>query len=125
MSRTILVHGDKKFQIEIPDDAEMTFGPWSPPPRGEERALGGAWNGEQRRGTLRVYSAKKAEILAVFAGVTSFRDISAISYREEVMKMEGDTVWKSDKDGYEHHSTQRRERYWESDTPSLPAAQSE
>ena len=27
MSRTILVTGEKKFQIEIPDDAELTFGP--------------------------------------------------------------------------------------------------
>ena len=109
MSRTILVQEtDGKFQIEIPDDAELTFGPWSPPTK-EDR---GFRSDEQRRGTLRVYSHKKAEILACFAGVTSFRDVSRVSYRREVVQLKGETLWESDEHGYQTSSREKRERAW-------------
>jgi hypothetical protein len=106
--RTILVHAEETFQIEIPDDAELTFGPWSPP--GEKRS-GEPWSSEQRRGTLRVYAPKKAEIWAVFSGVRDFRDISKVSYRKEVVQVKGETttVWERD-DGRYETSTSRKEQ---------------
>jgi len=118
MSRTILVHGDEKFQIEIPDDAELTFGPWSPPTKAEDR---GFRSDEQRRGTLRVYSATKKQILAVFAGVTSFRDISQITYQKEIVQLKGmtTTIWESD-DGAHKASTTSDERSTRRWVPELP-----
>lgn len=108
MSRTIEVNGEKKFRIEIPDDAELTFGPWSPPTK-EDR---GFRNEEQRRGTLRVYNAGKKQIIGVFAGVTAFRDLSVIGYAEEVVRLEGETLWKSDENGYQTESKQAGKRAW-------------
>jgi len=113
VSRTILVHGEaEKFQIEVPDDAELTFGPWSPPTK-EDR---GFRHEEQRRGTLRVYDKGKKQILAVFAGVVSFRDVSQISYQREVVQLKGQTttIWESD-DGTSKASSstdERRSRRW-------------
>lgn len=98
--RTILVEGKKTFRVTIPDDARVTFGPWSPP-TGEgkygvsEKALSG---------TLRIYkggTTKATEnILAVFSGVTGFRDLSAVDVSERVATEEVRTVWKSDAKGY-------------------------
>lgn len=98
--RTILVDGKKVLRVTIPDDARVTFGPWSPP-TGEtkygvtEKAL---------NGTLRIYkggTTKATEnILAVFSGVTGFRDLSAIDVSERVATEEVRTVWKSDAKGY-------------------------
>jgi len=28
--RQLLVFGEKTFKIEVPDDAKITYGPWSP-----------------------------------------------------------------------------------------------
>jgi hypothetical protein len=116
--RTILVNGDKKFRIKIPDDAELTFGPWSPPTSRESNYT--PRDVESRRGTLRVYSAKKTEILAVFAGVTSFRDVSSIEYEEETIRLEGQAVWKSDEHGYRTESAENRKYEWTPDRAELP-----
>ena len=100
MSRTILVEGKKTLRVSIPDDARVTFGPWSPP-TGEgkygatEKALSG---------TLRIYKGGTTKanenILAVFSGVTGFRDLNSVDVSERVATEEVRTVWKSDAKGY-------------------------
>lgn len=97
MTRTILVEGEKTFRITVPDDARLTFGPWSPPSKNDMYR-----NNEERRGTLRVYKGTKSteNILGVFSGVKSFRDVDNIDYLEKVATQEVSTMWKSDEHGY-------------------------
>lgn len=78
MSRTLLVWGEKEFQVEVPDDAKVTFGPFSPPPTG-----GYVRGGGSPVGTLRIYKGTKAteNVVAVFSGVAGFRDES-LGYAE-------------------------------------------
>jgi len=110
MSRELLVFGPKTFKITIPDEAKVTFGPWSPPTgegkysRTSDKAL---------NGTLRVYAsdATKATILAVFSGITGFRETS-LEYTEEIAREEGAILWKSDKSGYTREEKVSRETDW-------------
>lgn len=113
MSRRILVQSDTKFIITIPDDATITFGPWSPPPKEK----GNSWDHESKRGTLRIYAgSKKDNILATFSGVTSFRDLT-IGYAEEIAKEEGATIWRDDEKGYYRENKVQRSNEWV--TPKL------
>ena len=91
--KTLLVEADEIFQITIPDDAKITFSPWSPPKKD------GYVNERTLAGTLRIYQTTKDNIIACFAGVRTFRDIS-MSYRKQVVKEEGATIWKDDEKGY-------------------------
>lgn len=93
MAKELLVEGEKTFKITIPDDAKITFGPWSPPPKNK------AWGHDDRIGTLRIYQGTKDNIIACFAGVRTFR-ILTMGYREQVAKEEGATMWKDDEKGY-------------------------
>jgi hypothetical protein len=111
--RQILVLGEKKFKLSIPDDAELTFGPWSPPKNDERQA----WAQDAKRGTLRVYTAKKKDILAVFSGVAGFRDLS-IGYAEEALVQKGETIWHDDDQGYHRESKSHGEKKWT--VPELP-----
>lgn len=97
----------------------MTFGPWSPP-KEKERGCG---DPESKRGTLRVYPGKgSTDVLAVFSGVTSFRDTS-IGYSEEIVKEEGATIWRDDEKGYYRESKASSERAWVTPELNTPAAQ--
>ena len=80
MSRTILVDGNKIFRITIPDEAKVTFGPWSPPSDKTNYDRSEA----ARSGTLRVYADKSASasILGVWSGVKSFRE-EGLEYEEK------------------------------------------
>lgn len=106
MARQLLVEGTKTFRITIPDDAKVTFGPFSPPTEKNFRSP------EQLKGTLRVYEGGKTKtsesVLAVFTDVRSFRDLSVIDYEEQVIVEKGSTVWESDKDGYKREERLRR-----------------
>jgi len=108
MSRTLLVYAKpKNFKITIPDEAKVTFGPWSP---GEKN-----YGDKAMSGTLRIYEkGEKSTILAVFSGVTSFRNISAIDYSEEVVREEGAVIWKSDEHGYEREEKVQKSQEWTS-----------
>lgn len=112
--KQLLVFGEKTFKITVPDDAKITFGPWSPPTK--ERGFGSE---ESKRGTLRIYQGNKENILGVFSGVMGFRDLS-IGYMEEVAKEEGATIWKSDEHGYEREEKKSSRKEWVE--PALPAA---
>jgi hypothetical protein len=108
--RELLVFGDKTFKIEVPDDAKITFGPWSPPGMRENQP--GHFGGPGRAvGTLRIYRGSKENIVALFAGVTGFRDLS-LGYREEVAREEGATIWKDDEQGYMREDRVSRKREW-------------
>lgn len=96
--REILVFGDKTFKIRVPDYAKLTFGPFSPPPRGRNAGIG-EWSEAKAVGTLRVYGRTQKDILGVFTGVRGFRDLS-LEYAEEVAREEGAVLWKSDEHGY-------------------------
>jgi hypothetical protein len=101
--RKLLVEGRKRFIITVPDDATVTFGPWSPP-NASSLKQGYEDRHERLRGTLRIYKGKsKSDILACFSDVTSFRDMD-IEYAEEVMVEKGETVWHSDEKGYHRES---------------------
>lgn len=111
--RTLYLKGDKEMMIDIPVDAEVTFGPWSPP--GKK----GEWNQESKRGTLRIYHGSKKNIIGCFTNVNEFRDISHVNYKEVVAREEGAVVWKSDRDGYQKEEKVQRQRAWVS-APALP-----
>ena len=111
MTREILVDGAKTFKIQVPDDAKITFGPWSPPSVKQT-----AVSQSQLTGTLRIY--KGTSVIAVFSGVTGYRDLS-MEYQEQVAKEEGATIWKSDKDGYKREEKVSRSHEWLDDTKLL------
>lgn len=69
--RRLLVWGTRDFTVTVPDDAKVTFGPWSPP------TSSGSHYGAERGGTLRIYKGSKAteNVIAVFSGVAGFRDL--------------------------------------------------
>jgi hypothetical protein len=112
MAKTLLVLAEKNFKITIPDDAKVTFGPWSPPPKGRE------WERGEKVGTLRIYQGTKENILACFSGVQGFRDLS-MNYAEEVAREEGATIWKDDGKGYVREDKLSIKRDWV--TPQLEA----
>lgn len=119
--REILVFGDKTFKIKVPDFAKLTFGPFSPPPRGNARGLG-EWSDSAKAGTLRVYGRTTKDVLAVFSGVRGFRDLT-LDYAEEVVREEGATIWKSDERGYEREDKTKRSKEWVEEQKTLPAAE--
>lgn len=123
MSRTLLVQGTKTFRVTIPDDARVSFGPFSPPTEKEA----GYRSTEKAKGTLRIYKGggtKLTEsILAVFTDVRSFRDISAIEYEEMVVIEKGSTIWESDRDGYKREEAINRSSKWEADRGLLESGE--
>lgn len=116
--RTIQVEGDETYRVTIPDDARLTFGPWSPPPSAESKRGGGGWSDESKRGTLRVYKgAGTTNILAVFTGVRTFRDVSTISYTKQVLREGTSAIWQND-DG---SITREGQGFQEKDYVAAPA----
>ena len=106
--RDILVYADKEFKISVPDDSRITFGPWSPPSK--EAKYGDAAG--MKVGTLRIYKGNSTtDVLALFSGVTGFRDLS-VEYNEKVVVEEGSTVWKSDRKGYFREDRVVRDEDW-------------
>lgn len=113
--RKILVSAAKKFILTVPDDAKLTFGPWSPP---SDKSAREPYDSEGKRGTLRIYGpgpTASRECLAVFSGVVSFRDMS-LGYAEEIVKEEGATIWHDDERGYYRDAKVERTVVW---SPSL------
>jgi len=115
VTKTLLVYGTKTFKIEIPEDAKVTFGPWSPPTNDHAERYGSS---PRATGTLRIYRGTKDNIVALFAGVTGFRDLS-LEYAEEVAKEEGATIWKSDQHGYEREEKVQRTAQWVDPVPLI------
>jgi hypothetical protein len=110
VSRTILVEGKKTFRITVPDSSKLTFGPWSP----SNDKSSASYNERALNGTLRVYENAKsgAAVLAVFSGVTSYRDITNIEYEEQVIIEKGSTIWENDRHGYKREESVSRKADW-------------
>jgi hypothetical protein len=106
-TKQLLVFGDKTFKITVPANAKITFGPWSPPTKTNN--YGG--DREALKGTLRVYQGTKDNIIACFAGVTGFRDLS-MQYAEQVAREEGAVIWKDDEKGYQREEKVTRAAAW-------------
>lgn len=119
-TKQLLVFGEKTFKITIPADAKVTFGPWSPP----TKSNGFSGDRESLKGTLRVYKGNKDNIIACFAGVTGFRDLS-MQYAEQIAKEEGAVIWKDDQEGYQREEKVKRKQEWvvNPETPVLAAPQ--
>lgn len=109
--RQILVFGEKTFRLGLPDDVRVTFAPFSPPTKGQD------WNRDARAGTLRIYRGRD-DIIAVFSGVSGFRDLSLV-YAEQVAEMKGDTNWRDDQGGYAQQSNVTRREVWVDDPAKL------
>lgn len=107
--RQLLISGSKNFKITIPDDAKITFGPWSAPRNAEKHSEGWRENNTRMGGTLRIYEGQN--VIACFSNVTSFRDLS-IGYAEEIAREEGATLWKDDEHGYVRENTMSVKREW-------------
>ncbi len=115
MPRTLLVEGKKTFRVTIPDDARITFGPFSPPSADQTESY--ARKAEGRAvGTLRIYEGGKTKatenVLAVFTGIASFRDLNSIDVEEKVAVEEVTAVWKSDQNGYRSETVGKRSAAW-------------
>lgn len=112
MPRTLIVFPErgKTFRIVVPDEAKLTFGPFSPPTSESK----GYRDPSALKGTLRVYENRTsgANIIGVFTGVTGYRDTSLIEYEEEVVQEIGSTVWRSDKGGYKVEESVQRSSSW-------------
>lgn len=109
--RQLLVQAEKLFKITIPDNAKVTFGPWSPPFRDKNSIYTDPSINNARGGTLRIYQGTRDNIIACFSNVHSFRDLS-MDYAEQVAKEEGATIWKDDKDGYVREDKRKIEKEW-------------
>lgn len=78
MPRTLMVFGEKNFNLTLPDGARVTFAPWAPPRKDQMRETGWA------NGTLRVYEgAGEKNCLGVFSPVYGFRDLN-LGYDDNV-----------------------------------------
>lgn len=109
--RELLVFGDKTFKIKLQPGDKVTFGPFSPPTRG-------GFSGGSAVGTLRIYRGTKDNIVACFAGVHGFRDLS-MDYAEEVVVEMGDSVWHHDEQGYIRANRSGSQKRWM--VPDVPA----
>lgn len=112
MARTILImfEGKKEAKAVIPEDSKLTFGPWSP----GSKADGYNNSAKSLNGTLRIYRGKTdtSGVIGVFSGVTGYRDLSLIDYSEKTAIETGNSVWKSDKRGYEHQASVKFDEEW-------------
>lgn len=118
-TRELLVFGPKTFKITVPAESKLTFAPFSPP----SKVDGYARNPGNAAGTLRVYAENNEKrIIAVFSGVTGFRD-TELGYIEQVVVEEGATIWKNDENGYMRDEKVSGTRTWVTpEAPALPPA---
>lgn len=113
--RTLLVKdAEGEFKVEIPEGSKLTFGPAVPykTKHGYEAPNHGY--------ALRVYQGTKENLIAVFNGVTTFREIG-LPVSRLVVREGGKTVWKSDEKGYEVQASVERNAAWVPDVKRLNA----
>lgn len=86
--------GDGDFRVEVPGESKVTFGPALPVGR-KERMMTGM--GEQVY-ALRVYKGptERAGLLAVFPGITGFRDLGEVKVHRPARQDNGEIGWVED-----------------------------
>lgn len=102
MSRSVIVDTNEgPILVEgIPDDAKITYGPMTPGSK--------SYQGNER--TLRIYTSQTNQ-LAVFVGVTSFRDLSLTISRRQVTNS-GETTSVQGPDGKFYQATADETYEW-------------
>lgn len=103
----LLKTNEGELKIEIPDDAKITFGPAIPFARKAERV---SYTGQSEY-ALRIYRGTKDNLIAVFAGVYSFRDIT-IPVQKLIVREAGKSIWKSDEEGFEIETAIKKDANW-------------
>ncbi len=93
--------GDKsgKFRVTIPADAKVTFAKVNPQ----------ADRGYDQTYAIRIYKTENNQ-LAVFTGVTGFRDLS-LAIEREVISETGSVSWTSSEDGTSRQESTKRTRH--------------
>lgn len=103
--KVLLVKDAKgEFRVTLPAGAKLTFGPNVPYAR-----KGGY--GQEAGYALRVYQGSKENLIAVFANVEWFRDVS-LDVSRLIVREAGKTVWKSDEKGYKVEESVQRQETW-------------
>jgi hypothetical protein len=110
-SRTLLLQmQDDEYRITIPPGSRVTFGPTIPYQKKDSRGYADTRHDGY---SLRVYeNSKNDSLIAVFAGVNSFRDIS-MPHAKLIVREAGKQVWKSDEEGYKVESEVKQEKTFE------------
>ena len=67
---------DRTFNLSLPEGVKITYGPWALPAMSKAASVYHEPN--KARGTLRVYQGSKDNIIALFTGVTSFRQSDVV-----------------------------------------------
>lgn len=100
-----LIKGDdSELRIEIPKTARVTFGPSVPytPKNGFGQHQGSGYS-------LRVYEdTTQNSLVAVFSNIVSFRDLTIPCFKA-IVKESGQTLWKSDEEGYQVETKVKKE----------------
>lgn len=97
-TRTLLVQKGKgeQFRITIPADCKVTFSKVIPQ---GDRSFEATY-------ALRIYKTESQQ-LAVFCGVTGFRDLS-LRFEREVVTESGEVTWEQGEDGFTQRKQVRR-----------------
>lgn len=93
--RTLQVHdNDGDFRVSVPGESKVTFGPAIPASRTQRAMMTGGSNVY----ALRVYKGptERAGLLAVFPGVTGFRDLGEVQVHRPARKDSGEWGWVED-----------------------------
>lgn len=109
--RTLMIQmKDDEYRVTIPAGARVTFGPTIP----YQKKSKNGYASESHDGySLRVYENEKNDsLIAVFSGVSSFRDI-AIPHAKLIIRESGKSVWKSDEEGYKVEHEIKKEQTFE------------
>lgn len=107
----LLKTNEGELKVTIPNDAKITFGPSIPYAKKNDF-------GRVADYSLRIYKGTKENLIAVFAGVYSFRDIT-IPVQKLVVREAGKSIWKSDEEGYEFNQEKKFESNWVPDVKLL------
>lgn len=95
-----------ELEVTLPVDAKLTFGPTIPYAKKDRSG----YSVPTPDYSLRIYKGSaKDNLIAVFAGVYSFRD-RTIPVRKLVVREAGKSIWKSDEDGWSAETEVKKDK---------------
>ena len=108
--RTLVIEGGTgTFRVKVPEDAKITFGPFSPPNPNARRGYGDG--GYSPIGTLRIYVGSEKNIIGCFTHVYSFYE-EGMEIEKLVVEESGESFWQTDETGSVQASSTRRKKNW-------------